>query len=266
MDGFAARLKDHLAVYKRGRLGVRKDGVWVKNCKKYPHILPRKLKQLNVLETIRREFWAHTKTQNIHLHRDFHHLNSSQAMAFNLLFPFFGLGQEEEALFMAAIPPDEGSIQDWAFEKISDAKEGTAFDFYLSFADGREVKLCESAFGGAKHNAARVKKLSELYTARLEGKVNPECLAEAVFFENYQLLRNVSYVTPDRKRQLVVVCPKANEALTTGLNFVRAALTEQVRNSVHVVYLEELIARIGAQGLRSGLATHLELFQEKYVI
>ena len=101
MESYPKRLREHLSTYKRNRLGVKKDGVWVKNCKKYPHILPRKAYKLNILETIRSELWAHEKVRSLSLHRDFHHLNSSQSMAFNLFFPFFGRSDDHIGAFFS---------------------------------------------------------------------------------------------------------------------------------------------------------------------
>jgi hypothetical protein len=84
-------IKSNLASYKLKRLGVEQNGVWKKNNSRYKHILSECLKNLNILETFRREFWEYYESGQlgaIKLHPDFHHLNSSQAMAFNLFFPF----------------------------------------------------------------------------------------------------------------------------------------------------------------------------------
>ncbi len=86
MPSYAERMKAHLAAYKRHSLGVSEDGVWAKTGNSYPHILPTDRQQLNILEPFRHEFWAYCEAHKpaIRLHRDFHHLNSSQALTFNL--------------------------------------------------------------------------------------------------------------------------------------------------------------------------------------
>jgi hypothetical protein len=268
---YATRLREHLAEYKRTRLGVRQDGVWLKNGQSYPHILPRKLRRLNILEAIRREFWLHRRDRQIELHRDFHHLTSSQAMAFNLFFPFFGLGNGHSQALLDGLGLQSGSIAEWGFERVLDPAEGTNFDFHLAYADGRQVffeaKLCESGFGKAKRNARHSKKLDDLYRARLLGNVGDANLAEQVFLQNYQLLRNVSYLHADANHQLVLICPKANDRLQKGLRFLEDALTSELRGSVRVVYLETLMGRLrNHPGLEGRLAAHIDLMGEKYLI
>jgi hypothetical protein len=82
---FNERVRKHAADYKRTVLGVTEDGLW--KGKPYPHILPYKLDRLNILPSIRDQFWTQFPDMEIQLHRDFHHLNSSQAVAFNLFYP-----------------------------------------------------------------------------------------------------------------------------------------------------------------------------------
>lgn len=73
---FADRVKRHMAGYKRKVLNVEEDGVW--RGKKYPHILPKNLKVLNVIEKYRNEFYcsnSHELTKK-KFHQNYHHLNS----------------------------------------------------------------------------------------------------------------------------------------------------------------------------------------------
>jgi hypothetical protein len=118
MTSYADALKAHLATYKRERLGVLEDGLWLKNQRPYSHILPEGLRRLNVLETIRREFWQFHESREtvIRLHSDFHHLNSSQAFAFNVFFPFFGLPGVAPALLLRALGIEARGVNKWALE------------------------------------------------------------------------------------------------------------------------------------------------------
>jgi hypothetical protein len=270
-DTYAVRLQRHLAAYKQSRLGVRQDGLWIKNGKPYPHILPRKLRRLNILETIRAEFWSYRQEERLKLHRDFHHLTSSQALAFNLFFPFFGLHPQRPELMLRALGARESSIEGWAFEKVLDPSEGTNFDVHISLVDGRhiyfEVKLCERGFGKVKADERHLKKLEEIYRERLLGKVGPDSLAEKTFFRNYQLLRNISYLSPDLEHQLIIICPQENEALREGLNFLEGAMTAKMRGGVRVVYLEPLLAELRDHWrAEPRLGAHAELLEEKYAI
>ncbi len=77
----------HLSQYKVNKLKIVEDGIYRKNKKPYKHILPDKEKRLNIIEPIRDKFWNYFKTTKIKLHTDFHHLNSSQALCFNLFYP-----------------------------------------------------------------------------------------------------------------------------------------------------------------------------------
>jgi hypothetical protein len=268
---YAVRLRRHLAEYKQSRLGIRQDGLWVKNRKPYSHILPRKLRRLNILETVRAEFWNYRREERLKLHRDFHHLTSSQALGFNLFFPFFGLRPQRPEFILRALGAPEGSIEGWAFEKVLDPAEGTNFDFHITLVGGRhiyfEVKLCERGFGKVKANERHLKKLDEIYRERLLGKVGPDSLAEKTFFRNYQLLRNISYLSPDLEHQLVIICPQANEALREGLSFLEGALTAKMRGGVRVVYLEPLLTELRVQSRSEPrLGAHAELLEEKYAL
>jgi hypothetical protein len=62
--------------YKINKLGVLENGVWKRNNKLYPHILPVDQQDLNLLENYRKELTKYIQEMNIHLHQDFHHLNS----------------------------------------------------------------------------------------------------------------------------------------------------------------------------------------------
>lgn len=276
-ETYAARLKAHLAHYKRERLGVNADGVAVRWKRSYPHILPEPLRRLAILETIRAEFWQYGEERElgrpearIRLHRDFHHLNSSQALAFNLFFPFFRGGDEAAKVLLAALRLPTHAIAAWCFEHVADHNEGTAFDFFLRSADGPrvyfEVKLSESAFGACKANEARRRKLEEIYRPRLVGKVDRELLTEGGFFANYQLLRNLSYVDPEREDRLVLLIPRANEALRRETDSVLERVLSPARAYVQRVWLEDLFDALGAaQPSDPLLEAHVHLLREKYL-
>jgi hypothetical protein len=272
MVAYAEQLKEHLTRYKRARLGVQEDGEWKKTKEKYGHILPEPLKRLNLLETIRTEFWEYKKAHpEIKLHTDFHHLTSSQAMAFNLLYPLFGLPATtaRPLLQMLGVPAD--SIKGWKFEHVIDKVEGTNVDFWIQLSSGLEVllelKLAEQDFGSAKDDEEHRNKLKNIYRARLEGKVPRDVLEPPEFFKRYQILRNISYAARDGRRQVVFVFPQANEALRSGEEFISRAPTPDIRQRIHVLHLEDLVAGLLAvpDQLPPRMATHYALFDEKYL-
>src|SRR4051794_35516427 len=110
-------LKRHLADYKLNRLGVIQNGLWKGNGRRYAHILPVELQRLNIIEGYRAEFWKYwPRTRS--LHSDFHHLNSSQAMCFNLFFPMLSAPHIMQELFQVR----SGAVDVAQFERILDAK------------------------------------------------------------------------------------------------------------------------------------------------
>lgn len=273
MSLYSDRLKEHLARYKRERLGVDGDGVWLNSGEAYPYILPQHLSRLNIIETIRSEFWryfdAHRAT--LPLHKDFHHLNSSQAFAFNLLFPWMGSDRSQGELF-AGLGLDPRAARAWAFEYMPDQAERTTFDLHAEFTGGSrvfvEVKLTEDKFGGQVPNDGHRDKLRDTYAPRLASKVTPDSLEEAAFFPHYQLLRNVSHLDPNRGDILVLLLPRANVLTWQQADLFRGRhLTDLVRESVRLVAAEDLVAALGREGTsaRHRLQTHLELVCEKYL-
>ncbi|MCE9567194.1 MAG: hypothetical protein K8U57_34765 [Planctomycetes bacterium] len=254
MSPYSARMKAHLSRYKRERLGIDEDGVWLNNGEAYPHILPERLARLNVIETIRSEFWryfdAHSAT--LPLHKDFHHLNSSQAFAFNLLFPWMEADGLQGELF-AALGLEPRVARTWTFEGMPDQAERTTFDLHVEFAnDSRllvEVKLTEEQFGGCVPAATHREKLRDTYAPRLASKVTSESLEEATFFLYYQLFRNVSHLDVDRGDVLVLLVPRAN-ALTwqQAEIFRQRYLVEHVRKAVRMVAAEDFVVSLGREG------------------
>ena len=200
--------------------------------------------QLNIIESIRDSFWTEFPDMGVKLHRDFHHLNSSQAMCFNLFYPFVttseGIGWLQSALRIPGGPADT-----WAFEHEPCAEEKTNFDFYLDLGGRQcyfEIKLSELKFGDAKADARHVAKLEGIYAPRLRTIVRPEALEPDYFFANYQLLRNLSYLHDDVS-DLFLVFPRANGALIPQVTDVLSKVDEAMRTRVHMVYLERLVPK-----------------------
>lgn len=272
MTGYADRMKEHLAQYKRERLGVAADGVWRSNNRPYGHILPESLRQLNILETTRREFWRYydENRATLGLHTDFHHLNSSQAFAFNVLFPWMAEERSIGALLNAMGLPVQ-QIKSWQFEYMPDPYERTSVDFSIEFTGGSrllmEVKLTEARFGQCVPRDVHVRKLEEVYTRRLAGKVPAESLGPETFFLNYQLFRNVSSLDLPRGDLLILMLPRANELTwKESEQFLERHVLAVVRERICVVAAEDLVTTLA--GLISAhsprLQTHLEMLWEKY--
>jgi hypothetical protein len=277
MKTYADRLKEHLGIYRTSGLGVPENqkGVWSRNGREYDHILPASLLQLNILETIRREFWEFVPTQRIKLHKDFAHLNSSQALTFNLFFPFFGMSKTHPDArperLLEALGLLRMEVKDWGFERILNPLEETNFDFYVEFMEGQraviEVKLTEREFGVSVANPERLRKLKEIYLPNLQGKVRCELLEEEAFFARYQLLRNVSYADAVNGDCAIFLLPRANVALAKAAEeFFAQDLLPSIRPYVAIYYLEDVLQTLGEMDLPPWLETHRRLLVEKYVI
>jgi hypothetical protein len=267
---YEKHLKAHLADYKRRHLGVEADGIWTKNGQTYPHILPSDSYAQNLLAPIRAELLGFLEQpKSIKRHTDFHHLNSSQAFALNLFFPYAAEGETSGRTMADAfgLPDRLARVE---FEVILDEQERTNIDVVLTSQGGVrtfcEVKLSESEFGSAKADARHRKKLENIYAPHLQGIVQPSLLEEATFFRDYQILRNLWLLHGDASTRLAFLLPAANAPLAAQLERVLAGVTSTYRARVHVIFVEQLLLRLqddpdAAPALRS----HAPAVEEKYV-
>ncbi|MGH0037120.1 MAG: PGN_0703 family putative restriction endonuclease [Myxococcota bacterium] len=282
MPEYQTDMRRHLCRYRSGKLRVKEKGLYLgrtyqardgqKVRKSYGHILPKHRQELNILPGIREGFWKDSPRWGVKLHRDFHHLNSSQAMCFNLFYPFFGSEVSDSYAMLAQLELGDGALREWRFEYEPDPEEGTNFDFYLNLQDGREaffeIKLTESDFGAGRIDERRSAKLRKIYRPALESLVAPEALEEDFFFKHYQLLRNVSYLSKSARSILFLVFPRENEALEEPLEKLTNELTAEARKRLRVVHLEDLVTGLAARVEEANLflRSHLEEFSEKYFV
>jgi hypothetical protein len=271
MTSYQMALRKHLAEYKANRLGVREAGVYRKTGRTYQHLLPSNLRYLNLLESIRAEFRDYLRhNPTVRLHPDFHHLNSSQAFAFNLFYPFLTAGGEAVRLIAKALGPG-GDVREWHFEYVPDPEEGTNVDVAWRNSDGIwafcEVKLSEGEFGSAKPDQRHETKFREIYSPRLHGLVEGRLIEFKEFCRHYQLLRNISLLATHPDSHVVFLIPEQNGALSPALNAVLGSLAGSVRPRVHVAYLEKVLASIRNAGtLNPQLKVYATQLEEKYVV
>jgi hypothetical protein len=134
MKAYKAALLRHLGTYARKRLGVFEQGTW--QGRAYAHILPYRLRFLNFLESTRSELQDYLVTHpSITLHKYFHHLNSSQAFALNLFFPYFSKGGHSARALSRSLGID-AHVSNWEFEDIPDQSEGTNVDVAWNIPGG----------------------------------------------------------------------------------------------------------------------------------
>jgi len=268
--GYTKDLESHLAAYKISRLGVKEPGVFLHKGREVrcAHVLPRALKWLNILEPIRTEVRSYLKQHpDIRLHKYFHHLNSSQAFAFNLFFPFFEEGDPAALLRAMGL---QGTVNRWLPEYIPYAKEGTNVDVSWQDAKGAwtycEVKLSEQEFGKARDDKRHREKLATIYLPVLAPYCPAELLQTTQFFANYQVLRNVWLAARDKTASVVFLYPAANAVLTNLLQDVTMQLHPTLLRRVHVVTVEDVLSALSAdKSVPPRLSWYVDLLTEKYV-
>jgi hypothetical protein len=269
---FQQRAKIWLSRYKREVLNVYEDGIWLRNRRAYSHILPIAERRLNVLSTIRDEFWKWFSGRGIRLHSDFHHLNSSQALCFNLFFPLImyndaeGMSALLAALGLTGTPAGGG-----CFEFEPNASEGTSFDFMLPLSTGSriyfEIKYTESAFGSAKADEEHLRKFESVYKPMVGKRFENSFCSPDGFLRHYQILRNLVYLNAGSDDLALFLIPKANRSLARSESVIRSCAVQPFRSQVRIVYLEELITKLQSELKRRGTRhdMSLEEFCLKYL-
>lgn len=271
MASFVTRAKTHMSKYRRCKLKVFEDGISLTKKKPYPHILPQELSNLNLIETYRTEMLSFIDESGIKLHRDFHHLTSSQCACLNLFWPILNCAGPTLAVKSLGAGRDE--VLRWEFEKVINRKEGTNFDLYLELKSGSrsfiEFKYTENSFGSTPKNPGRLQKLRDIYAPALRGTLAPEYLSETKFFKNYQMFRNLTYLDKERGDHLIFVLPKGKERTARRANIVLdSAIHDSIlRSMIKIRYLDEVIS-VALKCLseeNQRLRRHLLLYQEKYL-
>jgi hypothetical protein len=271
MSTFSQSFHSHLAEYKARCLGVSKEGIFLYRGKTVPraHILPKELQWLNILEPCRAELQAYLAANPaIKLHNYFHHLNSSQAFAFNLFYPFFEMGGAAQLLHALDLP---GTVSHWQPELIPNAEEGTNVDVAWQGPGGAwtycEVKLTEAEFGSAINDQRHREKLSKIYRPTLEGHCDASLLEPDDFFRDYQILRNLWLVARQPDASLVFLLPMGNSALWVALRAVLGRVGPAISGRVSAVCIEEVLLALKAdETLPPQLTTQAVLLVEKYTL
>ena len=250
-------------------LNVYEDGIWLRNGRAYPHILPIAQRRSNILPAVRDRFWSWFDGQRIRLHRDFHHLNSSQALCFNLFFPLL-IQDGRLAAMVAALRLSGAPTEGACFEFEPDSVEGTNFDFMIPLATGSriyfEVKYTEADFGSAQEDDKHLRKFEEVYHARTAERFEASFCTTSGFLANYQILRNLWHLDLSSGDTVVFLFPRANEALSRAEATIRSCLLEPYRSRAVIAYTEDVISALGGHPEMNSEAEDSAWFQfgQKY--
>jgi hypothetical protein len=213
----------------------------------YDHILPIDQREKNIISAIREDFWSYYKIVNIKLHQYFHHLNSSQALCFNLFFPLFYYDKNLlNYVLNNLMEIKNGNILKCEFEKILDSKEFTNIDFYIEHSNNKrtlfEIKYTERKFATVAGGKGHSNKYEKIYKPRLEKILKPEFINQDFVFNNYQVVRNLSYI--DEKTTVVFLFPKANLDLQDTEKLISKIILHKYVNQVKIIYLENFTSQI----------------------
>lgn len=269
---FRDKVCAHLSDYRKTHLGIDEEGIFFHGGREHRkgHILPRGSEPRNLLEPYGDSFFLseHSQTKP---HKFFHHLNSSQALCFNLFFPLLAeseLGLLAHSLRSTIHPPFEAT-----FEKESElelAKRRTSFDFHIRNAEGREVfvevKYTEDGFGAAIDDEEHRTKFLNTYIPLLQQNdyLTNVCKDQAFFLRNYQILRNLVHITPESEVRFLIPCANIKVALQAE-NAKEQFLTESGRNKFRIIYLEDLVTELIDACRGRKLNGYYESFREKYL-
>jgi hypothetical protein len=270
---FSEAVKNHLSDYKKEELGVYENGIWKRNDRPYPHILPPELWGFNLLENYRNELTRYIEEENIHLHQDFHHLNSSQAVCLNFFYPL--MAEQKIDMLLEILQLEKENVAECTFEKVLFPKEGTSFDFYLKLQSGGqiffEVKYSEQEFGKAKSIGKYRRKYEEFYKSRLQGKIRADLNEYDELIRHYQLLRHISYIDAAKNHLFITICPQDNHKIIQEYNNVlNDCLVPGLQSKVRLLTWESIVAKLNplllADNAPLRLLHHYSQFEDKYLL
>jgi hypothetical protein len=254
-ENFRDSVLNKLIDYKNNVLKIKKNGIYSRNKKEYPHILPKEKEIHNLIHSeYSIELWDLIKRFKIGLHKDFHHLNSSQALCFNLFYPVI-----KENKFKLLFDKNE-NITGWKFEFVPDKNENTNFDVFIQTDKNNyyfEIKYTEYQFDSKSKNEIYIKRYNDIYKEKLKIFNN---LTIDSFFKNYQIFRNLCYLD---NGIINFVFPKSRIDLDKKLNsIINKYCNDTLKKRINIIYIDDIIKK----AIRNNeLVDYYKLFSEKYM-
>lgn len=194
----------------------------------------------------------------IKLHPDAHHMNSSQIMCYNFFRPLLKEYNKNKKDYK---PSDElvdlvGKIIDTPlenknssckFEYIQPNTDTTNFDFYLKCSDVEvffEIKYTEKEFAKKKvtpDSELQYEKVYKPMISKAEHIFKDKTISASDFLKNFQLLRNAIRAI-DNNKYVVFICPRAHDNLVNQYNkFKEQFLSPKGEEHVKLVTWESLL-------------------------
>ena len=264
-------IKQKLSDYKKEKFPELDDGIWKKNKQRYSHIIPESERYYNLLPAYRDNLVKYIETQNVKLHIDFHHLNSSQAMCLNFFYPLITEKRLDIILDLLNFYRETVDYSTVCFEKDgiekSYGRRPTSFDFYLETKSGKklyfEIKYTESEFGKAKNDKEHIEKFEEIYSGLLN-PIREEFHSKDRFFENYQILRNLIHLTENSF--VIFLYPNNNLKIKNQAeNAKMSMLKNDFKDNFYPITWEEIYKKVTDNSEGNRLSKQLFDFKEKYL-
>lgn len=262
-------IKKHLTSYKLNSLKTEKSGIW-KGRYKLPHILSEQDRIQNlIMLSYPEEFKQLYLQQKDSLHSCFAHLNSSQALCFNLFYPLVFCNRL--SVINSTISNNSSAsfehVEEGSFEKINDYREKTNFDFFINDNGKKyffEIKYTEKDFGNVESfaiNDGHDKKYNAYYKGQIE-KIAASDVSEKDFFDNYQIWRNVCHADIG---MVYFVFLKDRKSLEKSVNSIVSQCKDEYKKKINILYIEDLVAsclKIQDENFQK----HYQEFKKKYLI
>jgi len=262
---FRKKVIENLVKYKNSKYPGLPLGDFNNN--KYEHILPLSCRDKNLLPEARGLLPSQ-------YHQYAHHLNSSQMMCVN----FFSVLTRNEVLIrkflseLLEITFDSNSkLTDSKFEYTPNGKKFTNFDYFCEFSCGRrfyfEIKYTESDFGSPLQFLQNQKRYTNVWNTFYENQVKKSEYLSRIdmqsFFANYQINRNIAYVSKSNHQNEYVcfIYPRENSKLDNFLK-MKVKGMQQVR-PIYWIDAYTTIYNITKDDQR--LKSHYQEFYDKYL-
>jgi hypothetical protein len=271
---YQKEIKTHFEENKEKLFGKIENGKWRNSECIYPHILPEDRKILNLLPTYRISLdkYLENNKQELKKHIYFHHLNSSQAMCLNFFYPLIEEKELDIILKLIGFENEEINYGKTCFEKESDIEKSnknyraTNFDLYIETVSGKkiffEIKYTEQEFGKAKPDTIHINKFDDVYKGNLK-VIKDEYCEPDVFFENYQILRNLICIT--KESYVVFLYPEKNKRIKTQAESAKSKiLKSEVANNLINLTWEDVLNFAELNIKSSKIKEQLKSFREKY--
>lgn len=258
----------HLSNYKASVLNTPEQMNY--RGKKYRHILPEEKRMLNLIDSGYKDSLEKYITESkIKLHRDFSHLNSSQALCLNLFYPLMkdhSLQFVNNNISLSAIGEFEHT-EEASFEVSG---EYTNFDFFINDSNTKyffEIKYTESNFGSIDTGnpiEAYQTKYKNNYLSQLKKICNEKYLNddfEDEFYKKYQLWRNICHVDIGT---ITFVFLKSRINLKNEIDSAMKKCKPEYAAKINIIYIEDFISRC-LENKNLPFYNHYSEFYNKYL-